>query len=236
MIALPGSAPAATAVKRLTSTVPIVFATGGDPVALGLVPSLNRPGGNVTGVTSLNSEIAAKRIGLMRELFPSATRYFALINPTSPLAEASKKDLVAAAAHFKIHLEILQASTDAEIEAAFARLPPQPGNVLVFGPDAFFYIRRDRLAALAARHAMPSIFDVRDYAEAGGLISYGADFMDVLRLAGGLAGRVLKGENPGDLPVMQPTKFELVINLKTAKALELEIPPMLLARADAVIE
>jgi putative tryptophan/tyrosine transport system substrate-binding protein len=236
VIVTAGSTPAALAAKAATTTIPIVFGAGADPVELGLVPSLNRPGGNVTGVTSLNAEVAAKRLGMFRDLVPQAAHYFAFVNPTSALAELFIKDLQAGAATVGIHVDILRASTDAEIEAAFASLPHEAGNVLVFGPDAFFFIRRAQIAALMARHAIPSVHDARDYVEAGGLMSYGADFLNVMQLAGGYTGRILKGEKPADLPVMLSTKYELVINLKTAKALGLTVPDRLLALADEVIE
>jgi putative ABC transport system substrate-binding protein len=236
VIATPGSTPAAIAAKTATASIPIVFAAGGDPVELGLVGSLNRPGGNVTGATSLNADVAAKRLGLLRELVPQAARFVTLVNPTSVLARPFTKDLEAGAASLGLHVEVLNASSDRDIEAAFGTLPQQPGSVLVFGPDAFFYIRRAQIAALAARYAVPAIFDARDYVEAGGLMSYGADFFTLMQLAGDYTGRILKGEKPGDLPVVQSAKFELVINLKTAKALGLNIPDRLLALADEVIE
>jgi putative ABC transport system substrate-binding protein len=236
VIATPGSTDAALAAKSATTAIPIVFAVGGDPVVLGLVPSLNRPGGNVTGVTSLNSEIAAKRLGLIRQLVPQAAHYFALVNPTSALADPFTKDLQAGAASTGIQVEILHASTAAEIDAVFAKLPQQPGTVLVVSTDAFFFIRRAQISALAARYALPAMFDNREYAVAGGLISYGADIFEFMREAGVYTGRILKGEKPADLPVMQSTKYEFVINLKTAKALGLQIPPTLLAIADEVIE
>ena len=164
-------------------------------------------------------------------------RYFALVNPTDPvLAEPFTKDVQAGAATIGIHIDIIRASTEAEIEAAFAKLPRQPGSVLIFGPDAFFYTRRRQIAALAAQNAVSTIFDGRDYVEAGGLASYGADFDNLMRLAGGYTGSILKGEKPADLPVVRSTKYELVINLKTANALGLVVPPMLLATADKVIE
>jgi putative ABC transport system substrate-binding protein len=236
LIATPGSTPAALAAKAATATVPIVFGAGADPVELGLVASLNRPGGNVTGVTSLNAEVTAKRLGVLRELVPQAAHYFALVNPTSALAQLFIKDLETGAASVGIHVDMLRASNDGEIEATFAGLPQQPGKALVLGPDAFFYIRRAHIAALAARHAVPTIFDGRDYVDAGGLASYGADFLDVMQLAGGYTGRILKGEKPADLPVVLSAKFEMAINLRTAKALGLEVPPTLLALADEVIE
>jgi putative tryptophan/tyrosine transport system substrate-binding protein len=184
----------------------------------------------------LNAEVAAKRLGLFRELVPQAARYFALVNPTSALAELFIKDLRAGAATVGIQVDILRASTDGEIEAAFASLAQQTGNAMVFGPDAFFFIRRAKIAALMARHAIPSVHDARDYVEAGALMSYGADFLSVMQLAGGYTGRVLKGEKPADLPVMLSTKFELVLNLKTAKTLGLAVPDRVLALADEVIE
>lgn len=236
VIATPGSTAAAAVAKAGTSTVPIVFAVGADPVELGLVASLARPGGNVTGVTSLNADIAAKRFGLLRDLVPHAARYFALVNPTSPLTGPFVADLQAGAATLGIRVEILRASSDGEIDAAFEDLPQQPGNVLVSCPDAFFYVRRTRIADLAMRHGVPTIFDVRDYVDVGGLVSYGADFLELMRLAGNYTGRILKGEKPADLPVAQSTKFESVINLKTAKALGIAVPPTVLAIADEVIE
>lgn len=236
LIATPGSTPASVAAKAATSSIPIVFAVGTDPVALGLITSLSRPGGNATGVTSLNAELAAKRLGLFRDLVPNAARYFTLINPTSELARPFTRDLESAAATLGITIEVLRASTDSEIEAAFASLPQQPGTVMVFGPDAFFYTRRAQIAELALRHAVPTIFDVGDYVKAGGLVGYGADFLNVMELAGRYAGRVLQGEKPADLPVQQPTKFELVINVKTAKALGIEVPTKLLLIADEVVE
>jgi putative tryptophan/tyrosine transport system substrate-binding protein len=236
MIVTPASTAAAVVARAATSTIPIVFAIGADPVALGLVTSLSRPGGNATGTASLNAEVGAKRLGLLRELVPQAARYHVLVNPTSPLAAPFIKELESGAASLGIHLEILRASNDAEIEARFAALPEGPGNVMVFGPDALFYTRRAQIAALAVRHAVPAIFDDRAYVEAGGLLNYGADWANLMELTGGYAARVLKGEKPADLPVQQATKFELVINLKTAKALGLAVPQKLLLLADDVVE
>jgi putative tryptophan/tyrosine transport system substrate-binding protein len=236
VIATAGSTPAALAAKAATTTIPVVFAAGADPIALGLVPSLNRPGGNVTGITSTNAELAAKRLGLLHELVPQAARYFALVNPTSALTELIVKDLQAGARTLGLPVEILHASNDREIDAAFASLPQGSGNVLAFGPDAFFYIRRVQIAALAARHAVPAMADGRDYVEAGALVGYGADFLNLMQLAGGYTGRILKGEKPADLPVMQSTKYEFVINMKTAKALGVKISDNLLSLADEVIE
>ncbi len=236
LIATPGSTPAAVAAKAATQSIPIVFAVGTDPVALGLVASLSRPGGNATGITSLNTELAAKRLGLFRDLVPRAERYVTLVNPASELARPFVEDLEGAAASVGLKLEVLRASSDGEVDAAFAGLSPGPGTVMVFGPDAFFYTRRAKIAELALRHKLPTIFDVGDYVQAGGLASYGADFLNVMELAGGYVARILKGENPANLPVQQPTKFELVLNLKTAKALGLEIPQKLLLIADEVVE
>jgi ABC-type uncharacterized transport system substrate-binding protein len=234
VIATPGSTDAALAAKSATTAVPIVFASGGDVVALGLVTSLSRPGSNVTGATSLNTDIAAKRLGLIRQLVPQDARYFALVNPTSALAPPYIKDLQTGAASLGLHVEVLHASTDAEIHAAFARLTQQPGAVLLVSTDAFFFSRHTQIVALASH--LPAIFDNREYAMAGGLMSYGADFYDIMQLAGAYTGRILKGEKPADLPVVQSTKFEFVINLKTANALGLTMPSGILAIADEVFE
>jgi putative ABC transport system substrate-binding protein len=236
VIATPLSTPASVVARKATATIPVVFATGTDPVALGLVASLNRPGGNVTGVTAMNADLAAKRLGLLQKLVPQAVSYFAVVNPTSPLGEPFIKDLQAGTASLGINMEILRASTDAEIEGVFAQLPPKAGNVLLFCPDSFFYIRREKIAAQALRHAVPAIFDDRAYVAAGALAAYGSDLLDAMQTAGSYTGRVLKGEKPADLPVVQSEKFILAINLKTAKALGLTIPPTLLALADEVIE
>ncbi len=236
VIATPGSTVASIAAKQATTTIPIVFTSGSDPVELGLVASLNRPGGNLTGVTSVNADLSAKRLGLLRELVPQAARYVALVNPASQLAGPASRDLQAAAASLGLRIDILRASSDAEIELVFAGLPPQAGTALISTPDAFLYSRRAKLIALSASHAVPGIFDVRDYVDAGGLISYGADYLDVMQLAGNYTARVLKGEKPADLPVVQPEKFELVINLKTARALGITVPSTLLATADDLVD
>jgi putative ABC transport system substrate-binding protein len=237
VIATPASTAAALVAKASTTKIPIVFAVASDPVALGLVSSLNRPGSNVTGVTSMNGELAPKRLGLLRELVPQAARFTALVNPSnSALSEAFTKDLQAGAATLGLQVEILHASTEGEIDAALASLPQQPGTVLLVSTDAFFFIRRVQIATLAARQALPAIYDSRDYAQAGGLMSYGTSLTDVYRQAGVYTSRILKGEKPADLPIQRATKFELVINLKTANALGLTIPPTLLALADEVIE
>jgi putative tryptophan/tyrosine transport system substrate-binding protein len=236
VIVTPGSTAASIVAKHATSTIPIVFTSGSDPVELGLVASLNRPGGNLTGITSVNADISAKRFGVLHQLLPHAAHYFALINPASPLSAPFTRDLQGGAASLNIHIDILRASTDAELEAVFATLPREADTVLISSPDAFFYSRRSRLAALTASHALPAIFDARDYVEAGALVSYGADYLNVMQLAGNYTARILKGEKPADLPVVQPQKFELVINLKTAKALGITVPPMLLATVDDVVE
>ena len=236
LIATLGSTPATVAARAATATIPIIFAIGSDPVALGLVASLSRPGGNATGISSLTAELAAKRFGLLRELVPQATGYFALVNPTSALSEIFIKELKAGTAGLGIHIEILRASDDSEIEAAFAGLPQRPANLMIFGPDSFFYTRRAQIAALAVRYRVPSVFDDRVYVEAGGLMNYGADWSNVMELAGGYVARVLRGEKPADLPVQQATRFELVINRKTAGALGIELSRTLLATADDVID
>lgn len=236
MIVTPGSTAAAVAAKKATSTIPIVFSSGADPVGLGLVKSLSRPGGNATGITSLNAEVAAKRLELFRELAPKTNRFFALVKPTSELAAPFVRDLEDAALGLGLHVDVLNANTEGEIDAAFGRIPQEPGCGMVFGPEGFFFVRRKHIAALALARRLPTIFDVRDYVEAGGLASYGSDYYAVMELTGSYAARVLKGESPADLPVQQATKFEMVLNRATARALNLEISAMLLATADDVIE
>jgi|KBSMisStaDraftv2_1062788.scaffolds.fasta_scaffold61355_4 putative ABC transport system substrate-binding protein len=236
VIVTPFSTDAALAAKVATTSIPIVFVSSADPVQIGLVASLNRPGGNITGATTLNAELAPKRLQLLRELVPNASRYFALINPTAGLAEVFTRDMEAAVAGLGIRIEILRASNDRELEAAFANIPRQSQSVLMSSTDAFFFVRRELIAELAIRHGLPAIFDARAYVRAGGLMSYAGDDTDLMLLAAGYIGRILKGERPMDLPVTQPTKFALTINLKTAKALGLNVPPPLLATADEVIE
>ena len=236
VIATPAATAAAVAAKKATSVIPIVFAVGSDPVALGLVESLSRPGGNATGVTSLNVRLGAKRLAMLHELAPKAIHYFTLINPTSPLSSPFIDNLQTGAARLGVRVDVLRASNMAEIDAAFASLPPESGDVFISSPDAFFYSRRAQVVALVQRHALPSLFDVPEYVEAGALASYGNDFMDAIRVSGVYVGRILKGEKPADLPVVQAEKFVLAINMKTAAALGLEIPPTLLAAADEVIE
>jgi len=236
IIATPGSTAAAVAAKKATTSIPVVFSSGTDPVALGLVQSLSRPGGNATGITSLNSEVAAKRLGLFRELAPKTTRFFTLVKPTSELAAPFVRDLQGAASGLGVHIDVLNAETPNEIDAAFARIPGEGACGMVFGPEGFFFIHRKHIADLALARGLPTIFDVRDYVEAGGLASYGSDYYAVMELTGSYAARVLRGEKPADLPVQQATKFEMVLNRATAKALGLEISPTLLATADDVIE
>jgi putative ABC transport system substrate-binding protein len=236
VIATPASTPAALAAKAATSEIPIVFATGGDPVALGLVASLNRPGGNVTGIAFQTVELAGKGLGLLHELLPTTVRVVAVVNPNFALTDATLQGLEAGAATLRLKLEIARAGTNGEIEAALASLSQNSPVALLFGPDPSFTNRRAQLVALAARYALPAMYLTREFAEVGGLISYGPDLTNAYRETGGYIGRVLKGEKPATLPVVQPTKFELVINLKTAKALRLDIPDKLLALADEVIE
>jgi ABC-type uncharacterized transport system substrate-binding protein len=236
VIAVPASTPAAVLAKAATSTIPIVFATGGDPVELGLVASLNRPGGNVTGVGFMTALLAAKRFGLLHDLVPQDTRFAALINPNYPLAQTSIKDVEMGAASLGLPVDILFAGTNGEIDAAFAKLVQNHNGALLVYPDALFTNRRAQLVTLAARHALPTIYPIREFVEIGGLMSYGPSFADAYRLAGIYTGRILKGEKPADLPVAQPTKFEFVINLQTAKVIGIAVPTTLLALADEVIE
>jgi ABC-type uncharacterized transport system substrate-binding protein len=230
-----GSA-SALAAKAATSTIPVIFRIGADPVALGLVASLNRPGGNVTGVTSLTVEVGPKRLEVLHQLVPTATVMALLLNPASPFAETLTKDLQAAARMLGLRIHVLNASTDSDISSAFAELLQLGTGGLVIGSDVFFNSRSQQLAALTVRHAMPAVYQYREFVAAGGLMSYGGSLEDSYRLAGIYTGRVLKGEKPADLPVQQSTKVELFINLKTAAALGLDVPPTLIARADEVIE
>jgi putative tryptophan/tyrosine transport system substrate-binding protein len=236
VIATPGSTPATLAAKAATTTIPIVFAIGADPVALGLVASLNRPGGNATGISFQTPDLPSKALGILRELVPQAVRIVALVNPQSAFTEAVTKSLQDGAASLGLQVEIFHASTEGEIEAAFATISQLPGSALLVGPDVFFTFRRAQIIALAAHQALPTMYIVREFAEAGGLISYGPNLTDAYRESGIYTGRILKGEKPADMPVVRPTKFELVINLKTAKVLGLAIPDKLLALADEVIE
>jgi ABC-type uncharacterized transport system substrate-binding protein len=231
-----GGTDPAKAAKAATTTIPIVFVTAADPVTTGLVASLSRPGGNVTGVSVLATALSGKKLDLLRALVPQASVIGALINPGYPGAKAQSDEFQAAARQLGIRLIVLSAGTQADIDTAFATLQRQHAGALVVGNDPFFGARRDQLVALAARYSIPAMYWQREYVAAGGLISYGPQFADGYRQGGVYVGRVLKGEKPADLPIMQPTKFELVINLKTAKALGLDVPATLLALADEVIE
>ena len=229
--------PAALAAKAATTTVPIVFIVGVDPVAVGLVTSLSRPGGNFTGVTVLSAELGPKKLELLHDLIPAATDIALLINPTSAtLAETQSRDVQAAARKLGLQLHVLNANTERDFDAIFATLAQRQAGGLVIGSDPFFSNRSNQLAALAVRHAVPAIYEYRAFAAAGGLMSYGASLIDAYRLAGSYAGRILKGEKPADLPVQQAAKVELIVNLKTAKALGITFPLTLLGRADEVIE
>jgi putative ABC transport system substrate-binding protein len=228
--------PAALAAKAATATIPIVFSAAADPVNLGLVGSLARPGGNATGVGFFQAELSAKQLDLLRELRPNAARIGVLVNPANANVEGLTKDVTAAAAALRTEIEIVHARDSREIGEAFAKLVHNKAGALLVGADPFFFIRRVQLATLAARHAIPAVFFNREFAEVGGLMSYGSSLSEMNRQLGVYTGRILKGAKPDELPVVQSSKFELVINLATAKALGLEIPPMLLARADEVIE
>jgi putative ABC transport system substrate-binding protein len=228
--------PAAPVAKAATSTIPVIFVVGSDPVAVGLIASLNRPGGNLTGATSLNVRTGPKRLELLHELVPTATVIGLLYNPTNSIGVTEPKDVETAARALGLDLHILQASTDQELESAFATLVQLRANGLVVATDAFLTSQSERLAALASRHAVPTVFQYREFAMAGGLMSYGGDLKEADHLAGVYTGRVLKGEKPANLPVYQATKVELIINLKAAKALGINVPNTLIGRADEVIE
>ena len=232
------STPAALAARAANTTIPIVFTTGSDPVRLGLVASLNRPGGNITGATQLNMEVAPKRLELLHELLPTATDIAVLVNPANPLvAQTETRALEAAAGTLGLKLHVLNASTERELDTVFASMAKARVSGLVIGTgDAFFNSRSRQLGALASRHALPAIYQGREFAAAGGLVSYGGSVADSYRLAGAYTGRILKGEKPADLPVQQSTKVEMIINLKSAKALGITVSLPLLGRADEVIE
>jgi putative tryptophan/tyrosine transport system substrate-binding protein len=231
-----GGANSALVAKKATSTIPIVFVIGGDPVALGLSSSLSRPDGNATGMTIISVDLTQKRLGLLRELVPSATALAALVNPNTPEGRAQGADMRAAVQSLGLNLRILEAGDEKAIEKAFATLAQDKVDALLVGSDPVFSVHRDKLVALVAAAALPAIYQLRDFAVAGGLTSYDPDIADAHRQVGVYTGKILKGAKPADLPIQQPTTFNLVLNLKTAKALGITVPPALLARADEVIE
>ena len=235
-IAATGGSVSGLAAKAATATTPIVFSSGGDAVKLGLVASLNRPGGNVTGVNLIFGALGAKRLELLRDLIPQATTIAMLVNLNYPSASTEVQETEAGARSLGLQLHVFNATVESEFERAFAAITAQRVAGLLVGDDPFLQSRRDKLVQLAANHAIPAIYFSRDFSDAGGLMSYGPSIIDAYRLVGFYIGRVLNGERPADLPVIQPTKFDLVINLKTAKALQLTVSPTLLARADEVIE
>jgi len=237
IIVTTGSVQGALTAKTATNTIPIVFTTGGDPLREGLVHSLNRPGGNLTGVTTSFSEAASKRLGLLREIAPKSAVIGVLVNPNDPVAANNEADNMRAAARsVGQRIEILRAGTECDIDTVFASMIDMRVDALLVAPHALFATQTNQLVALAARHAIPTLYWRREFAEAGGLMSYGSSLADAFRVVGVYAGRILKGEKPGDLPVQQPTKFELVVNVKAAKTIGLTIPESFLARADEVIE
>jgi putative ABC transport system substrate-binding protein len=236
VIAVTGASSSWMAAKAATATIPIVLQGGGDPVKLGLVASFNRPGGNVTGVINISGELTAKRLEVLRELVPTATRIAGLTNPNSPLAQQQLQDVTAAAWTSHLEINVVNASSDSEIDEAFARINEQHPDALLVFTDALFTTRCEHVVALAAQYRIPAIYAFREFPAAGGLISYGADLADEWRKAGVYVGRILKGEKPAELPIQEPSKFELVINLKTAKALGLNVSRDFLLRADDVIE
>jgi putative tryptophan/tyrosine transport system substrate-binding protein len=236
VIVAPGTSDGVLAAKAATATIPIVFRTGGDPVQLGFVASLNRPGGNVTGIGAMSVEIGSKRVGLLHELLPRAARFAALINPNDPNAEPVSKDLQAAAAAIGRQIELFAATNMREIDAAFAHLVQARPDALLVVPHGLLINRRVQIVTLATRHVLPAIYPSRDFVEIGGLMSYGSSPAEQFRHAGVYTGRILKGEKPADMPVLRASTFELVINLQTARSLGIDIPSPLLARADEVIE
>jgi putative ABC transport system substrate-binding protein len=236
LLVAPGGAPVALAAKSATATIPVVFEMGGDPVALGVVRSLNRPEGNLTGVSSLSVALGPKRIELLHEVLPTAATIAVVVNPTSPTAEAQRANMDEAAQRLGLRLHVLHASTEQEFDAVFDALPQVGASGLAFTSDPFYANRSQQLARLAVRHGIPAVHQSRDFTLAGGLMSYGGNFVQSHRQAGAYAGRILRGEKPSDLPVQQVTSVELLINLKAASALGITVPPSLLARADEVIE
>jgi putative ABC transport system substrate-binding protein len=232
----PGSVATALAAKAATATIPIVFNTAADPVETGLVASLNKPGGNMTGVSYMNTELGAKRLGMLQELLPKAMRFAVLVERNNPTTEATVANLRAAAASIQRDIEVLAAVTNSDIVPAFTSLVQKGAAALLITPGQMFYDRRIQLLTLAARYTLPVIYPAREWTEGGGLMSYGSSFTDQHRQAGIYTGRVLKGEKTANLPILRATKFELVINLQTANALGIDVPPSLLARADEVIE
>ncbi len=237
VIVAAGSTPATLAAKAATTTIPIVFYLGADPVDIGLVTSLSRPGGNLTGVVTLNAEVSAKRLELLHELVPTSTTVALLVNPTSPtLADTITRDLRAAAQNLRLQLHVLHASSESEFDTAFATLVQLRAGALVIAADALFNSLSEHLAALTVRHAVPAIYQYREFVSAGGLMSYGTNVVDTYRPLGVYTGRILKGEKPAELAVQQATRLELIINMKTAKSLGLTIPLPLIGRADEVIE
>jgi putative tryptophan/tyrosine transport system substrate-binding protein len=237
VIATPSSVAASLAAKAATTTIPIVFGVGEDPVKIGLVASLARPGGNATGVNFFTTELVAKRLGLLHDVVPKAVRIAVLVNPANAtISETTLRDVTEAARAIGLQTQVLNASTSREIEAAFATLVRDRADALYIGPDQFFGTRRVQFATLAMRHVIPTIYSNRQFPEVGGLMSYGTDIAERFRQAGVMSGQILKGAKPADLPVLQSTKFEFVINLQTARALGLEVPPQLLASVDEVIE
>jgi ABC-type uncharacterized transport system substrate-binding protein len=236
VIAATGGSPTIRAAKAASANIPVVFGTGDDPVQAGFVASLNRPGGNITGVVTMNVELAAKRLGLLRELLPAATRFAVFLNPNNPTALSATRDALADTPVIGGQIEFLTVSAPSDLNGAFASLVQKRADALLITPDSVFVSRRVQLLTLAARHAVPTIYPSREFAEAGGLMSYGSSFTDMFRQAGTYTGRILKGAVPADLPVMRATTFEFIVNLQTAQALDIDVPTTLLARADEVIE